>query len=131
MGLINIYIKWLKKHHPKVLQFKLDKCNCKPNNALKVQILKKIYALINVIRKWFKIKYDSMNPFDIWFKKNPTILEFLQESYDENIDILKFNQNLKRDIEEYFYFKSDRYKRNKFVVTLLLSLKFHMKEKSS
>jgi len=126
-----IHLKWLKKHHPKVLQFKLDKCNCKPNNALKVQILKKTYGLINAIKKRFKIKYDNMNPFDIWFRENPTILEFLQKTYEENIDILEFDQKLKRDVEEYFYLKSDRYKRNKFVVvTLLLSLRFHMKEGS-
>ena len=123
-----IYIKWLKRYHPTVLEFKWDKCDCRPTSKLKVKVFKYIYTIKNAIKKRLKMKYDGMNPFDVWYRENPNILENLQDIYEKNIDILDFNQELKNDVEKLFYSDIDRYKRNKFVViSLLLSLKLHLK----
>ncbi|CAA6810246.1 MAG: Asparagine synthetase (Glutamine-hydrolyzing) 1 [uncultured Sulfurovum sp.] len=122
-----IYIKWLKKYHPKVLMFKWDKCDCKPTSKVKVQFLKYIYTIKNAIKKRMKLKYDGMNPFDVWYRENLAILENLDTLYEENIDVLNFNTELKNDVVSLYHSDIDRYKRNKFVVvTLLLSLNLHI-----
>jgi len=121
-----IYFKWLKKHHPTMLSFKWDKCDCKPSSQFKVKLFKKIYTIKNALKKRLKIKYDGMNPFDVWYRESPEILKDLDEQFLSHIDILDFNPELKSDVNKLYYADVDRYKRNKFtILTLLLSLKIH------
>jgi hypothetical protein len=126
-----IYIKWLRKYHPKMLEFKWDKCNCLPTNYYKLKVFKYINTVKNAIKKRLKMNYDGMNPFDIWLRKNKDILKNLDNVYTENIELLSFNKELQNDAKRLFYSDVDRYKRNQFVVvSLLLSLKLHYKKDS-
>lgn len=123
-----IYIKWLKKYHPDVLDFKWDKCECKPTSQRKVRIFKFIHTVKNAIKKRLRLKYDGMNPFDIWFLENPNIVLHLDKVFNDNLQVLDFNEELKNDAIRLYHSGVDRYKRNKFVVvTLLLSLRIHIK----
>lgn len=122
-----IYLKWLKKYHPQVLSFKWDKCDCKPTNHLKVRVFKYLHSLRNAVKKRLKLRYDGMNPFDVWFRNNPLIMEKLEARYRKNLDLLNFNSELKQTAIKLYNSDVDRYKRNKFVVvTFLLSLKLHL-----
>jgi asparagine synthase (glutamine-hydrolysing) len=124
-----IYIKWFKKYHPKMLEFKWDKCNCLPTSFNTMKILKYVNSVKNAIKKRLKIKYDGMNPFDIWFRNDKEILINLDNFFVENIELLSFNKKLMDNTTRLFYSDLDRYKRNKFVVaSLLLSLKLHKKD---
>jgi len=123
----DIYIKWLKKYHPSVVKFRWDKCDCLPTSKERIKFFKLFYTLKNALKKRLKLKYDGMNPFDVWYRENPKILENLDNIYNENIKILDFNSELKSDVVRLFTSNIDRYQRNKFVVvTLLLSLKLHL-----
>jgi hypothetical protein len=121
-----IYIKWLRKYHPKMLEFKWDACDCIPKNPKIVKLFKYLNILKNGIKNRLKLNYDNMNPYDIWFRKDKDILENLDNIYNENIKLLSFNKVLQEDTEILYNSDVDKYKRNKFVViTLLLSLKLH------
>ncbi len=128
----DIYIKWLKKYHPQVLEFDWDKCACKPKSKFSVQIFKYLHTVYNAIKKRVKMKYDGMNPFDIWYRDNPSILENLDNKFNLNIEVMNFDEELKADVIKLYNSDVDRYKRNKFVViTLLLSLQLHLNKSNN
>jgi len=123
----DIYVKWFSKYHSKMLDFYWDKCNCKPTSKAKIKVFKCAHTIKNAIKKRLKLKYDGMNPFDIWYRENKNILLNLDSLYAEHINMLDFNIVLKNDVIKLYSSNVDRYKRNKFVVvTLLLSLKIHL-----
>jgi asparagine synthase (glutamine-hydrolysing) len=125
----DIYIKWFSKYYPSMLSFKWDKCNCTPTSKFKVRIFKYFFNVKNAIKKRLRLKYDGMNPFDTWYRENKNILLNLDNIYNDNISILNFSMELKDDVAKVYNSDLDRYKRNKFVVvTLLLSLKLHLKK---
>lgn len=121
-----VYIEWLRKYHSKVLEFKLDKCNCKPTSITKVKVLTYINTVKNAIRKRLKLKHSGMNPFDKWYRDNPRILDNLDKLFNQLIQKPYIDDDLRFDISSLYDLDLDRYKRNKFaVITLLLSLQLH------
>ncbi|GLS89622.1 hypothetical protein GCM10007916_06890 [Psychromonas marina] len=123
----HIYLKWLKYSVPQTLDFKWDKCNCRPSNLLKIKVFKYLNRVNVGIRKRLGLKYTGMNPFDIWFRKNPTIEINLDRQFEDNLYVLNEYPDLNKDVKKYFHNELERYKRNKFVVvSLLLSLKMHI-----
>jgi asparagine synthase (glutamine-hydrolysing) len=125
----DIYLKWLSKYHPLTLKFKWDKCDCIPSSKLKVKFLSYMHLVQNAIKKRLRLKYDNMNPYDLWYRENKNILINLDNYFNEHIIILNFNTELQNDVIKLYNSDIDRYKRNKFVViTLLLSLKLHLKD---
>lgn len=123
------YMAWLKKNHPQVLQFDWDKSDCRPTSQRKVKVFKFIKTVRNALKKRLKLKYDGMNPFDVWFRENPAILKNIDKLFHENINVLDSNVELQQAASKLYYSNIDRYQRHKFtVVTLLLSLKLHFGE---
>ncbi len=126
------YIKWFSKYHSKMLDFDWDKCNCKPTSKAKVKLFKYIHIVENAIKKRLKLKYDGMNPFDLWYRENKNILLNLDRLFNQYVNILGFNSELKKNVEKLYNSDVDRYKRNKFVViSLLLSLNIHLNSRDN
>lgn len=119
-----LYLQWLKKYYPKVLNFPWDKTGCKPSSYEKVRLMKFYTSARNSILRRVQFDYDSMNPMDKWIRENPKILEFLNKNYNENISLLDFDSNLKEDVVKLYVQDNDKFLRKKFtVVTLLLAIK--------
>lgn len=120
-----LYFDWLAKKHPQVLNHKWEKIDMKPNHPLKVKYGKTFKRYVNGARKYFNFNYDSMNPFSKWLTENPEIITNLKSSFYQEIELLKIEDSLKKDMITVFENDVFEY-RNKFsVYTLVLALKLH------
>jgi len=121
-----IYIDYIKKFHPQIAKFNWDKSNCRPINADYVRLLKKIHLVKNGLKKRLGLYYDSMNPFDYWFSKNPEIIKTIDEYFYKNLDFIELDKNFSEDLIDYYKTTNDRYCRNKFnALALINSLNYH------
>lgn len=123
-----IYYKWLKKYHPKVLEYPWEKIQMKPNTGFKMKYGALYKKYFNGAKKYFNLKYDSMNPYSQWIKKFPYILNMLNEIVDREMQSNKIDKELKEDLLS-IYNKDIFEYRNKFaVVTALLAVNIHFGE---
>jgi hypothetical protein len=60
-------------------------------NADYVRLLKKIHSLIMDLKKRLGLYYDSMNPFDYWFSKNPEIIKTIDEYFYQNLYFIELD----------------------------------------
>ncbi|HFX17766.1 MAG TPA: hypothetical protein ENK64_01320 [Flavobacteriales bacterium] len=120
-----IYFDWLKKYHPQVLKYPWDKINMNPDAYWKIKYGKLFKKYFNGAKKYFNLKYESMNPFGRWLKENPHILETLNSIFESEINNPNLNTELKEDLKKIY--KDDVFEsRNKFaVVSVLLAIKLH------
>lgn len=119
-----IYFLWLKAKFPEILDYKWEKIDLKPNSNFNLKYGKIAKKYVNGGKKYFNLRYNSMNPISTWFKENPLILQKFDTLYKENIHLIK-DTELRRDLEEIY--KDDIFEyRNKFaVLSVLLSIKLH------
>ncbi|WP_172966829.1 7-cyano-7-deazaguanine synthase [Patiriisocius marinistellae] len=120
-----IYFSWLSKYHKNTLKYKWDKINMKPSNDLKIKygkILKKYY---NGGKKYFNLNYESMNPYQIWLKDFPVVIETFNFIVEEELSKNILDNDVKQDLLNIYRNNIFEY-RNKFaVVTSLLAIKLH------
>jgi len=121
------YISWLKKYHPEILNYKCENIDLKPNHLLKIKyglIAKKYY---NGFKKYFKLRYDSMNPITNWVDNSPNIRQTLDDIFKREIEFIN-DAEISEDLREIYNGDIFEY-RNKFaVITILLSLKLFLRE---
>jgi len=119
-----IYFLWLKEKFPEILNYKWEKIDLKPNNAFNLKYGRIFKKYINGGKKYFNLRYNSMNPIGNWLTDNPLILKRFDEIYHEHIDLVQ-DPELKKDLEEIY--REDIFEfRNRFaVLSVLLSLKLH------
>lgn len=119
-----IYYKWLHAKHPKILEYKWENIGLKPNSDFKINYGRYIKKYVNGGKKYFGLKYDSMNPITNWFQANPSILKKFDQIFKENIHLIK-DQELQKDLTKIY--KDDIFEyRNKFaVITVVLAIKLH------
>lgn len=120
-----MYYDWLKKYHPEVLQYPYEKIYMKPNTKIKMvygHFFKKYY---NGAKKYFNLKYDSMNPYNQWLREDPTFLKKMDFILETEIDKPYISEEFRKDLKEIY--ANDIFEfRNKFaVLTTLLSLKLY------
>ncbi|MDQ7916540.1 asparagine synthase-related protein [Mesonia sp. MT50] len=119
-----IYFEWLQKKHPEVLVYKWEKIGLKPNSSFNINYGRLIKKYVNGGKKYFGLKYDSMNPISNWFQENPTILEKFDVVFKENIELIE-DQELQKDLIKIYQDDIFEY-RNKFaVITVILAIKLH------
>lgn len=122
-----LYFKWLSKYHNNVLQYEWEKIQMKPNHSYKIlygSLFKKYY---NGAKKYFHLKYDSMNPYAIWAKKYDFILNTLDNILEEELQSDYIDSELRQDLRQIYNQNIFEY-RNKFaVITALLGLKLHLR----
>ncbi|TXK72559.1 asparagine synthase-related protein [Mesonia sp. HuA40] len=119
-----IYFEWLKEKHPEILQYTWEKIGLKPNTNFNINYGRLIKKYVNGGKKYFGLKYDSMNPITNWFKANPNLLKQFDLIFEENIVNID-NEELKVDLKNIYKDNIFEY-RNKFaVITVLLAIKLH------
>lgn len=120
-----IYFDWLKNYHSQALKYPWDKTEMKPNSKIKIVYGKKIKKYVNGGKKYFNLKYDSMNPYGQWVKNFPSILETFDTILKDESNASYIDIELKEDLIKIYENNIFEY-RNKFaVITALLSLKLH------
>lgn len=120
----NIYFSWLKEKHPNLLEYTWEKLGMKPNSSFNLKYGRLAKKYINGGKKYFNLRYDSMNPIGVWFRENPGILQEFDKIFDSHINQIT-NTELRSDLEEIYRDDIFAY-RNKFaVITVVLSLKLH------
>tara|TARA_R110002124_G_scaffold17532_3_gene73374 strand:+ start:248038 stop:249765 length:1728 start_codon:yes stop_codon:yes gene_type:complete len=123
-----IYFEWLKKYHPSALKYPWDKIEMRPNSKFKIIYGKKLKKYVNGGKKYFNLKYESMNPYGQWIKNFPVIMETFDHIAKTEINANYIDNELKEDLLNIYENNIFEY-RNKFaVVTALLSLKLHFQE---
>jgi len=120
-----IYFDWLKKYHSKALSYPWDKIEMLPNNRYKIIYGKKFKKYFNGAKKYFNLKYDSMNPYNEWLKRDITIIRTLDTIFE--VEILRdyISSEMKEDLREIYQTNIFEF-RNKFaVITALLAMKLY------
>ncbi|MAZ73157.1 MAG: hypothetical protein CMC70_08400 [Flavobacteriaceae bacterium] len=123
-----IYFDWLKKYHKQVLAYPWDKIDMLPNNRFKIVYGKKFKKYFNGAKKYFKLRYDSMNPYNNWLTENPYIIETLDTILNQELQKNLLDKEIKRDLRKIYANNIFEF-RNKFaVVTALLAIKLHFED---
>lgn len=119
-----IYFLWLKEKFPQILNYKWEKIDLKPNNNFNLKYGRIMKKYVNGGKKYFNLRYNSMNPIGNWLKENPLILKRFDELYQENIDLVR-DPELKKDLQEIYRDDIFEYRNRFAVLSVLLSLKLH------
>jgi len=120
-----IYFTWLARYHDTILNYKWDKINMKPNTAWKVRYGKLFKKYYNGGKKYFKLKYESMNPYQIWLNDYPSVLRTFDRILEAELEKPYLTKELKADLKSIYNNNIFEY-RNKFaVITSLLAIKLH------
>lgn len=119
-----IYFSWLKEKHPNLLNYEWEKLGLKPNSQFNLKYGRLIKKYINGGKKYFRLRYDSMNPIDVWFNENPQILKEFDAVFDANINNVK-DSELRADLSQIYNDDIFSYRNRFAVLTVLLSLKLH------
>jgi asparagine synthase (glutamine-hydrolysing) len=120
-----IYYTWLKQHHENILEYPWEKIEMSPNSMFKIIYGTYFKRYFNGAKKYFKLNYDSMNPYEVWMKKFPFILQELDSIIEREINNTILSNEIREDLKK-IYEKNIFENRNKFaVVTALLAIKLH------
>lgn len=123
-----LYFNWLNKYHKNILNYPWEKIQLKPNSRFKITYGKYYKKYFNGAKKYFHLNYDSMNPYAVWMKKYPFILETLNQILIDEIESPYIDNELKNDLKQIYNQDIFEY-RNKFaVITALLALKLHFRD---
>lgn len=77
------------------------------------------------LKKYFNLKYDSMNPYNEWLKRDITIIRTLDTIFEEEILRDYISSEMKEDLREIYQANIFEF-RNKFaVITALLAMKLY------
>ena len=119
-----IYFDWLQEYHPDTLKYKWEKIGRKPNSNINLKYGAIYKKYTNGGKKFFNLRYDSMNPIANWMASNSSMEKKLLEIFNENIEKVK-SKEIQSDLR--LIYNDDVFEyRNKFsVITVLLSLKLH------
>lgn len=119
-----IFFSWLQEKHPNILHYEWEKLGLKPNSNFNIKYGRLVKKNVNGGKKYFNLRYDSMNPIGTWFSEDPKLLQKFDTLFSfhmENIEDKELKKDLRRIYDDNFF----EY-RNKFtVLTVLLSLKLH------
>lgn len=120
-----LYFDWLSQYHPQILKYKWEKIEMRPNRKYKIILGKNFKKYFNGAKKYFGLKYDSMNPYNQWLKDFPEIIQTFDNILEEEINKTYISDEIRKDLKEIY--RKDIFEfRNKFaVVTALLAMKIY------
>ncbi|TQD40757.1 asparagine synthase-related protein [Haloflavibacter putidus] len=119
-----IYFDWLKDKHPEILNYKWEKIGLKPNTNFKINYGRYIKKYVNGGKKYFGLKYDSMNPIANWLQNDKYILQEFDKLFKENLPLIN-NAELKQDLEKIYSEDIFEYRNRFAVLTVVLAIKLH------
>lgn len=114
-----IYFDWLKRYHPRALNYPWDKINMKPNSKLKIVGGMFVKKYVNGAKKYFRLDYDSMNPYHIWLK-DKRLMDKLDGIFKEEWESSFLPREIKDDLRTLYNNNIFEY-RNKFAVITALA----------
>ena len=126
-----IYLDWFNEKHKHISDYEWESAGIKPKNIKLVNLAKIFKRYKNAILRRIGFNINDMNPFDIWLRNNPKILENLDSTYNKLINTIKDLELKEMLIKMYNTdIKYSHYGRNnKFlVVTFLLAYELHFGE---
>ncbi|MCA1803737.1 MAG: asparagine synthase [Rhodothermaceae bacterium] len=80
-----IYIKWMNRYHPRIAGFPWAKTGIRPRNILITRAAGFLQKVNRHASKRFGLKYDDMNPFDLWYRDNPELKMRLMAEYNSHV----------------------------------------------
>lgn len=107
-----LYIDWILSKHRDMNKFKWEATGTKLNSS------KFTRFFVRGIRKLTNKK--SMNPFDLWFRKNTELNNRINSVFNDNIEALALNPELKNDMR--VLFAKGNFIEKSQVITLITSL---------
>lgn len=120
-----VYFDWLKKYHKRALSYPLDKIDMKPNNKYKIIFGMQFKKYFNGAKKYFGLNYDSMNPYQVWLKRDPKLMTQLDDIFNDEWKRTILPQEIKDDLKQ-IYDKNIFEFRNKFAaITALMAVRLH------
>src|SRR5690625_3358050 len=119
------YFSWLKKYHPEILNYRWQKVGVKPTSLSKIKYGALYKKYFNGFKKYFNLKYDSMNPIGNWIKQDPTILERMDSIFHQEIKEVG-NSELAEDLGKIYRNDICEVRHRVTVIGILLSLKIHV-----
>tara|TARA_S200000501_G_scaffold339840_1_gene347843 strand:+ start:39474 stop:41171 length:1698 start_codon:yes stop_codon:yes gene_type:complete len=124
-----IYIKWILEKYPKAADYKWEKTNDKITSKQWIKYKHRLYTLNEFKHKTFNeilrrlglsSHIKGMNPFDYWYKSNHRLKKFINEYYNDHINLVA-NEKLKKDLN--YAFKKSGCSEKLQVLSLLASIK--------
>lgn len=94
-----IYLKWISKFKPEFAKYKWEKYGLSPRYPL---FLMNLFNKIRHVQGLLNHKQTSMNPTDNWWKANKSLQDYINRSFQEDIDIMNDNPNLHDDLSALF-----------------------------
>jgi asparagine synthase (glutamine-hydrolysing) len=122
-----IYLDWFNQKHPKIAEYVWESAGIKPKNSSCVKVAKMTKRIKNALMRRMGLRVNDMNPFDVWLRSNPKILNNLDSLYQHYLhcapdDIKDLLDDIYHDNVHFSHYGRN----NKFlVVTLLLALDLH------
>lgn len=128
----NLYKKWILKKYPAAANYKWERINTKIDDKFKFKISEREFYLRNLPKRMFKKitgrngnnDISGMNPLDSWYNNNDDLKKFIDNYYEENLDLIK-NEKIKGYCIKLFENYSVSEKNQ--VISLLSSLKMIIK----
>lgn len=113
-----IYKKWIISKYPEAAQFKWEKIDGKITESKFYSSLKKkvregkrmirdprrILAWLGIgLEKYHQPIDYGMNPFDLWYKKNTKLREYMDNYFKESLNKVSISSKLKKDMEMLYH----------------------------
>lgn len=90
-----IYISWMKRYHPKMLQYVWEKTGSKPD-ANKLLVI--AHKTIRYAKRRLFVNKLSMNPYDFWYNRNIKFRKEIDSSLEKAIEYIQENDLLMKVI---------------------------------
>lgn len=112
-----LYLKWVINLHPSIATFTWESMGGKPTTS---KFLKHFYRYKRAIVKRLPIHTmwkNTMNPEQLWYDKNVEVQTYFDNYFNNHIDLISFDSELKQDVISVFK-KGNVYDKSQ-VLTLL------------
>ncbi len=116
-----IYIKWLNKYHPELANYTWEATGFKPRYTWQRSLSR---FTLKAKHLWYGARGQSyklnMTPYQHWYQTNEAIAPFLQDQYDQLIELLDGVPKLQQDCKSLF--ESGNVLEKSHVLTLLAGI---------
>lgn len=131
-----LYFAWIQKKYPDALKVPSTRAKLatqfdRSMNLLKLVYHRLMYELkirlkeVGVI-KTFRAPYNSMNPFRYWYTTRPELQCFLNQYYDETMELIGENIKIKQNIQ--VAFQDTNFHKKLAAITVLGMYKLHFRK---
>ena len=128
-----IYIKWIIEKYPNAANYKWEKTNDKITSKQWIKFRERTYtpshfkhkSLNEILSKLgLNSHIKGMNPFDNWYESNLRLKKFINEYFNDHIELVD-DEKLRKDLK--YVFKRSRCSEKLQVLTLLAAIKLFFK----